>query len=152
MFKGRSFLVKMVKDDESGNAEEVDLTKEVKNHFERNKSAYISGLGCLGMVFLMTRGRHVVAPNVPAGQNVVTVRPLSLLSNRVTTSVVTVIEREGRGHPGYIVKCIETGELFTSQKRAALAQGVSDSTFSQHLNGLRPHVGGLHFERVGETL
>jgi len=167
MFKGRSFLVKMVKDDETGNQEEVNVGDEIKSHFERHKVAYIAGavgtgIGIAGFTCLIMRGHYTSVPRVlesgvprvPDGPAKVTVSPLSLFSNRMTNvnNVVTVIEREGRGHPGYLVKCLETGERFVSQNHAAAEKGITPAALSQHLNGLREHAGGLHFERIGETL
>lgn len=43
MLKGRSFLVKMVKDDHAGHQEEVDVADELKSHLEKHKEAYIFG-------------------------------------------------------------------------------------------------------------
>jgi hypothetical protein len=47
MLKGRSFLVKMVKDDEAGHQEEVDVADELKSHFEKHRGAYIVGSACV---------------------------------------------------------------------------------------------------------
>lgn len=49
---------------------------------------------------------------------------------------------------GSAVRCLETGELFPTATDAAQAMGVSDSYVSMHLNGKRPHVNGMHFERI----
>ena len=86
MLKGRSFLVKMVKDDPSGNPEEVNIGDEVKSHFEKYKFAYIAGgagLGLAGVTYLIMRGGRyeALAPGGAYGpetaDTLVTVRPLS---------------------------------------------------------------------------
>jgi len=155
MLKGRSFLVKMVKDDSAGHQEEVDMTDEIKSHFEKYKAAYITGAA--GIVFaaftgLYMRGRYeVLAPGgtygPEAADTLVTMRPLSLLSNRMT-NVVTVIEANRQGPPSWVIRCKETGDIFTSQNSAAGAMGLSSSNLSQHLNGVQDSVSGFTFERI----
>ena len=75
----------------------------------------------------------------------IAIRPLSFFS---TQNVVTVIEREGRGHPGYLVRCLETGRVFPSQDAAARSIGAYPSILSSHLQGKHSDVFGLHFERI----
>ena len=53
-----------------------------------------------------------------------------------------------QGNPSKFCRCIETGEEFASQARAARAAKVSPSTLSQHLNGKIDHAGKHHFERI----
>ena len=68
--------------------------------------------------------------------------------NKGTINVTTVIEREGRGHPGWPVRNLETKHIFLSQKAAAEAFGIPEGILSAHLNGKFPEANGLHFERV----
>ena len=155
MFKGRSFLVKMVKDDEAGHEEEVDVTEDIRSHFQKNKNAYIAGI--VGFTFasitcLYMRGRYeALAPGGAYGpetaDTLVTMRPLSLLSNRMT-NVVTVIDSNRQGPPSWVVRCLETGNIFTSQNAAADAMGLSATNLSQHLNGVQDSVNGFTFERI----
>lgn len=63
-------------------------------------------------------------------------------------NVLNVIERDGRGHLGYITRCIEDNLSWTSQKKAAAANGVSPTTMSEHLNNKLGDIYGKHFERV----
>ena len=55
-----------------------------------------------------------------------------------------------RGHPGNVIKCVETGEVFASQNRAAAAYGISAKALRNSLRGLKDTAGGYHFEFVGE--
>ena len=55
-----------------------------------------------------------------------------------------------RGHPGNVIKCVETGEVFASQNRAAAAYGISAKALRNSLRGLKETAGGYHFEFVGE--
>jgi hypothetical protein len=47
-----------------------------------------------------------------------------------------------------VVRCIETDEVFTSQKKAALTMNIPQTELSQHLRGLRDTVHGRTFERI----
>lgn len=51
--------------------------------------------------------------------------------------------------PSWMVRCKETGKAFRSQRHAANVMGITESTLSQHLNGMRDHVHGYHYERIG---
>lgn len=66
----------------------------------------------------------------------------------IKDSVVNVVERDGRGHPGYLVRCVENGLVYTSQTSAAKALGLNQTQLSNHMTGRTPHVKGYHFERI----
>lgn len=147
----------MVKDDNAGHQEEVDLGSEVKSHFEKYKTAYITGGA--GVVFAsftwlyMRGGRHAGVQSASDGPARVTMRPLSFLSSQsnivdASENIVNVIEREGRGHPGYLTECIETGKKFLSQGDAAIFEGVSDVTMSNHMTGKLSDINGRHYRRL----
>jgi hypothetical protein len=105
-----------------------------------------SGIAVAGITCYIMRGRYVMVGNAALnGLDGVTVRPLAFFSKQ---SVVTVVEREGRGHPGYITKCLETGIRYAAQEDAARAIGVHPTTMSRHILGVLPDVKGLHFERI----
>ena len=57
---------------------------------------------------------------------------------------------ERRVHPGWITQCVETGERFASQNRAAEVFGGTASRMSEHLRGARENFNGYHFIRVQE--
>ncbi len=149
MFKGRSFLVKMVKDDEAGNPEEVDLTKEVKSHFEKYKFAYLAGgvVGIAGITYLIMRG---VDPSEPIGRgiSVTAERGISVLGKKVVMENVSYISSNRQGPPSWVIRCVETGDIFTSQISAAREMGLPASEISKQLNGVMDHVRGNHFERI----
>lgn len=154
MFKGRSFLVKMVKDDEAGHEEEVDVTEDIRSHFQKNKNAYIAGI--VGFTFasitcLYMRGRYeALAPGGAYGpetaDTLVTMRPLSFLSSQ--SNVVKVINRANHGRPGYLIRSLDTDEFFSSQREAATIFGISEKLLSNHLNGKLPNAEGYKFERL----
>ena len=119
------------------------MLDRVKIHLQENKKVYIVGgaalvVGAIGGAVYMGGGVQIVDS-------------FKLLNWKSPHSSMTVLIR--RGHPGNIIKCLETGELFASQNRAAAVNGLSASNLSQHLNGKQDAVSGLHFEsNLGEAV
>jgi hypothetical protein len=64
-------------------------------------------------------------------------------------NMVTTIHNGSKGHPGFITRCIETGELFATQGSAARAFNIPERTMTKHLNYGRELSENLHFERLG---
>lgn len=128
--------------------------EKIKEHIHRHKVAYSCGATAVvvaGITCVVMRGRYEALANGGAYgpktiDTSVTVRPLSILSRQETA--VSVISRNGRGHPGYIIRCVETGEYFSSQRITALLKNISETILSKHLNGILEDAEGLHFERV----
>lgn len=123
--------------------------EKIKTHVIEHKTAYISvavGVVSAGFTYLIMRGRHAGMQSVPDGPAKVTMRPFLLFSSK--NNIVTVVEQEGRGHPGYVVRCLETGLTYSTQGEAARAYNVSPSMISSHINRKIDNVNGLHFERV----
>lgn len=111
-------------------------------HLKRNKWKYIVGVLLIIIGFLIFY--------------ILRIRPsTTIINNLISTTnspnaVITFLER--RGHPGFVVKCLETGEVFASQNRCASLLGINPADLSKHLRGLKVHAGGLHFERLGEAV
>ena len=130
----------------SDNAETVnDLYTKTRDHITENKNAYVAGVSGLaaglaigGAIFHQTGGSNIARQIVIAGK-----------TGNVTQNVTQVLVR--RGHPGNIVRCIETGETFASQARAAAVNGIDPSIMSRHLKGTLATAKGLHFENLGDA-
>ena len=148
MFKGRSFLVKMVKDDESGHEEEVDVTEDIRSHFQKNKNAYITGsiFAFAGIAYLATRGAG--GPHIDREISQVAKNGIAVNAKSVAMHNVSVIAANRQGPPSWVVRCIETGAIFSSQRSAAAEMGIKEAMLSRHLNGLLEHADGNHFERI----
>jgi hypothetical protein len=71
-----------------------------------------------------------------------------IFRNQQTINITTVLDREGRGHPGWPCRNLETKRVFFSQKEAARAFDIPQKVLSGHLKGKFPDADGLHFERV----
>ena len=65
-----------------------------------------------------------------------------------TLNMVSYISADRQGPPSWVVRCLETGDVFTSQRAAALAMNLAQDHLSNHLNGTRDNVNGYHFERI----
>lgn len=119
-----------------------DFTSGIKTHIERHKSAYLIGAGVAiaGVTWYFTGKAYTKAGPT-------NVASLIFGKNTVNQTAITMVERQGP--PSHIVKCVETGETLLSQRSMAGLKGLNESHLSDHLNGGRPHVGGLHFERIG---
>lgn len=128
-----------------------NVFKNVKSHFERHKVAYSLGAGVAiaGITCLIMRGSRLRGGLGISGLRGGPSNTASLIfKNKQTINVVTVLDREGRGHPGWPVRNLETKRIFFSQKEAADAIGVTESLMSAHVQGKFPDIDGLHFERV----
>lgn len=127
--------------------QEQNLTKteKVKEHFKNHKEKYIvGGFGvALGVGVGFVIGHR--APAASANQKVV-----ALKTGDVTQNVTQIVSR--RGHPGTVIRCVETGEQFASIKRASELLGVSQRGISECVKGLRPSVKGLTFESLGDAV
>lgn len=127
--------------------------EKIKAHVIKHKTVYVSvavGVASAGITCLIMRGRHADMLSVSDGPEKVTVRPFSFnFFAKESGNIVTAIHRDGRGNPGYITRCLETGQLFTTQGEAARAFELSPSILSDHLSGKIENAGGFHFERLG---
>jgi len=73
---------------------------------------------------------------------------ISVLGKNVVMNNVSYISSNRQGPPSWVVRCVETGKLFTSQKSAAVEMDLLASEVSKHLNGIMDNVRGYHFERI----
>jgi len=102
---------------------------EIKTHISENKKFYIGlGIGVLVGVAITPKVIQVMYKSPGSTQSVVR-----------------------RMHPGNVIKCNETGEIFASERRAADLLGLSRTTLGQHLKGNQNAVNGLTFTKIGEA-
>lgn len=118
-----------------------DKWEEFKDHIERNQTAYISGaigivLGGIGTFLFMSDDAQIIDS-------------FKFINWKSPHTSQTIMIR--RGHPGNVVRCIQTGELFASQNRAAKVNDVNAGQLAQHLAGKFDSIKGLTFEKLGEA-
>lgn len=148
MLFGRHIQIKLAKNAQESPKEEKDMKKleDVKKHFKTNKTAYISaGTAAAGLTagLLLSGGNQKV---IVDSFNFALLKWHSPTTNIVTTELVR------RGHPGFLIKCLETGETFASKTRACDVMNVNHAELNKHLNGAIEAVKGLHFENLGEAI
>ena len=125
-------------------------TKEIKDHFARNKQLYL-GLG-IGLAVGVGAGAGVMAyRTMSLNASVRMIAPVSWKPHLENNQII-VQSLERRGHPGYVVRCNETGEVFASIKRAAEMLDVPRTGIANHLKGNRSQVGGYTFTKLGEAV
>lgn len=122
--------------------EKKTVGQKVKGHFKKHKVKYIVGGTCLvvgGTVGYYLGNKGII--------NVQLVNTGSVEQHQYIDKSVNILSR--RGHAGDVIRCLETGETFASQKRAAVVYGVNQGDISKHLKGKKDNVKGLTFEKVG---
>jgi hypothetical protein len=132
--------------------EDETKIERIKRHFKERKDLYIGigiGIGIAGITCLIVRGTTLRGGVGVKGLRGGPVNTASLIfRNKQTTNITTVLDREGRGHPGWPVRNLETKRIFFSQKEAANAFGIPESLMSGHIGGKFSDIDGWHFERV----
>lgn len=126
---------------------EVHILDGVRAHFKRNQRVYIA-IGITAVVcgivgYLAYKTKPVVVQTINGDIHA----PVSAIGDAIQ-NVNFGLER--RVHPGWITQCVETGERFASQNRAAEVFGGTASRMSEHLRGARDNFNGHHFIRVRE--
>ena len=131
---------------------------DVKTHIKEHKEAYIAGAVCLGVGVLAGITGAIVRSNTAQrgvggsiAQRGMTNTASLIFRNKQTINITTVLEREGRGHPGWPCRNVESKRIFFSQREAAMAFDIPEGILSGHLAGKFPEAHGLHFERVNLT-
>ena len=123
---------------------------KLKDHVARHKVAYSFAAGVVvTSVTLIVFKRCVNSHTMGSATNTTF---FSFLSPQTATTNTYVTDLTRRGHPGKIIRCKETGELFASIHRGADMMGVNRGNLSSHLAGRLPSVGGHTFEFLGEAV
>jgi hypothetical protein len=110
--------------------------QKFKKHLKENQKVYLVGAGCL------TAG-YFLRPQVV---NVVDVFNLKYKSP-TTTNVITILERRACKEP-IPVRCVETGEVFASIRRAGDVLDIPRQLISDQIRGKIPSANGLRFEAI----
>lgn len=128
------------------------MNEKLKCHFQKYQDVYILA----GVILVSVGAGILIGRSINARKMIKVVgdAATNMIDSRIETVLInpTVnVHLERRGHPGYLVQCLETGEVFASQNRAANVFGLSPARISDHLNGRTPDLGGFHFQRLGEA-
>jgi hypothetical protein len=123
--------------------------QKVKTHVQTNQKVYIAGIGgaaFAGITCFIMRG--AASQPINCGTSVVAERGISVLGKKVVMSNVSYISADRQGPPSWVVRCKQTGDIFTSQRSAAVELGLPQAELSKHLNGVMDNVRGYNFERI----
>ncbi len=117
--------------------------KEIKDHFQRNKTRYlVGGAFVVGVAVGFAIYHYKVAPvkintgnPVSYSSKIGTVKAAE--NSKVIVNIVQGTDNVVKfgGRQTKIVECIETGEIFKKVKEAAEAAGVDAYNMSKHING-----------------
>ena len=125
-------------------------SEKIKEHFRKHKWKYIIGgtIILAGVTTLIVRGSRT---KLVAGMDWLERAPTGsfIFGDGNYNNTVTTVHTGMRGNPGFVTRCVETGELFENQGVASRTFGIPESIMSKHLNYGRELQEGLHFERVG---
>jgi hypothetical protein len=122
---------------------------KVKEHIKQHKEAYIvgaAGIGLATITWLITRGN--TSQSINRGIPVVANGGIPVVGKKIAIGSISYISADRQGSPSWVVRCKETGNIFTSQRSAALEMELPASEISRHLNGILENVRGFTFERI----
>jgi hypothetical protein len=128
--------------------------KALQDHYYKYEREYLIGGGVLGGFIVGSVALALMKNRVPMTVQVTEVTeasPIGFVSGKkAVMNMITYIDARRSGPPSWIVRHLETGEIYSSQNAAAEAVGISATKLSKHLNGHPDveHVNGNHFERI----
>lgn len=121
--------------------EKKTVGQKFKGHLTKHKSKYITGgLVVAGVGVGVYLGNKGII-------NMQFINTGTVNQHLNIDKSINVLSR--RGHAGNVVRCVETGETFASQNRAAELLGINKTDLSKHLRGLKDSVDGLTFTKCG---
>ena len=115
--------------------------KKIQQHLQDNKDVYIAlGFGLMiGWIMKDLYGSFRIV-------NTNTVSPT--ISPTISPSIHIVTVADGRGHPGFGVRRVDTGQEWPKQILAAIEEGIDPVALSKHINGRTPHINEVVYERI----
>lgn len=122
---------------------------KITEHLRKHKWKYILGVSVIASAGITTLiMRRCFIPYIENSDCIFAQNSVNILGKNVVTNNVSYISSNRQGPPSWVVRCLETDQVFTSQNAAAKSMGISIKDLSQHLNGLHEHANGYHFERI----
>jgi hypothetical protein len=123
----------------------ASFEKKKRNHFRRNRSKYFAGGICLivGSLIGMYASRVKRQP-----VEVEPVRP-QLVEDILGNDIIKHIGRNG--HPGNVIYCNETKQVFRSHREATRELGINSRDLWEYLKGLKGNARGYTFKKLGEA-
>ena len=121
----------------------------IKEHINKYKEVYIiasTAVIVAGITYVIMR--DVKSQSISRGIAVTADRSIAVVGKKIEMNNVSYFSSNRQGPPSWVVRCLETNQIFTSQRAAAIGMGLAENELSSHLNGIRDHVRDFHFERI----
>lgn len=126
------------------------------SHIERNKLLYLAGGSCLmvgGIFGLFLKINRKLNKTSNALKILKATR--ARLAEAPSVNYVSgpkIVDFIGRnGHPGNVIYCNETKQIFKSNREAARELGIDSRDLWAYLKGIKPTARGFTFTRIGEA-
>jgi lactam utilization protein B len=125
------------------------MIDKLKDHIKKHKTLYCSvGTGVVFAGITAIVMRSVAMQSISSSVTGTAGSSVTGTGKRVAISNISFISADRQGPPSWVVRCKETGKIFTSQRSASLEMGIIQTNLSKHLNGLQDNAEGFHFERI----
>lgn len=125
------------------------MNERFKKHVKEHQVIYscvITTVVVAGITAIVMRS--IASQSISHSVTVTADRSVTVIGKKIVMDNVSYISADRPGPPSWVVRCIETGEIFTSQRTAALELSISATNISKQLNGLQENAEGYHFERI----
>lgn len=128
--------------------EKMTKVQKVKAHIKRNKVKYITGGVCLavGVTVGVVVGRmstESICNKTSIANNILGSK------NNITNNVTNITQLVRRGHAGNIIRRLEDGKEWASQRQLCSELGIDPRDLWKHLKGYTSDIEGSTFEKVG---
>lgn len=126
-----------------------ERVEKVKTHIKEHQVFYgvAAGVTIAGITLVIMRGR-CSGSSISSGISGTADRGISVIGKKVNMNNVSYISQNRKGPPSWVVRCTDTGDVFTSQRLAAARFDIPENELSKHLNGIMDSVRGHRFERL----
>ena len=119
----------------------------IKNNWKQYKLWYIGGTlivaAGVGGYILNSRISSAILPTVNNSGSI------DITNSQVALGdLVYKVEANRQGPPSWVVQCLETGDVYSSQNKAAEALKISSTNISKQLNNIKSDAEGYHFRRI----
>ena len=148
----------------------MSIKEKVRKHVKEYKNFYAGfgvGFGLTVITYAIVRHRsQSISRGIPVtakrgipvlrekvggdgySQSTIGVLGEEIVIKNSTLNTVSYFSANRQGPPSWVVRCNETGEVYTSQNKASEDLGVPSSEISRQLNGSIDNARGYTFERI----
>ena len=125
--------------------------ESIKNHVRENKKVYVIG-GTVAAVGVAAGVGYILGVHTTPKNVETLVAPSNTINGlawKPTQTIEVVVE--ALGDPGNIVQDLTTGTIYASQGQAAKELGLHPARVSEQIRGLKEHVNGHKFVKLGKA-